>query len=146
MANDSEERQAVSPVAESSEQTVEQTEVEQTTGQAETSGVSPEASELVTFEDGDIITDGEETIGIFKKEFDNYYEMYIEGHFRDGELKYLYFDTISFKNENVTSDLSYAKVYLSIFGVDDKQKVVDEGWQDFYGLWFASVVYALRRY
>lgn len=101
MANDSEERQAVSPVAESSEQTVEQTEVEQTTGQAETSGVSPEASELVTFEDGDIITDGEETIGIFKKEFDNYYEMYIEGHFRDGELKYLYFDTISFKNENV---------------------------------------------
>lgn len=27
---------------------------------------------------------------------------------------------------NVTSDLSYAKVYLSIFGVDDKQKVVDE--------------------
>ena len=35
MANDSEERQAVSPVAESSEQTVEQAEVEQTTGQAE---------------------------------------------------------------------------------------------------------------
>ncbi|MCQ2320485.1 MAG: 30S ribosome-binding factor RbfA [Bacteroidales bacterium] len=29
-------------------------------------------------------------------------------------------------NVNVTSDLSYAKVYLSIFGVDDKQKVVDE--------------------
>lgn len=27
---------------------------------------------------------------------------------------------------NVTSDLSYARVYLSIFGVDEKQKVVDE--------------------
>lgn len=27
---------------------------------------------------------------------------------------------------NVTSDLSYARVYLSVFGVDDKQKVVDE--------------------
>jgi ribosome-binding factor A len=27
---------------------------------------------------------------------------------------------------NVTSDLSYAKVYLSIFGVSDKDKVVEE--------------------
>lgn len=27
---------------------------------------------------------------------------------------------------NVTSDLSYARVYLSIFGVDDKKKVVEE--------------------
>ncbi len=27
---------------------------------------------------------------------------------------------------NVTSDLSYARVYLSIFGVSDKQKVVEE--------------------
>lgn len=27
---------------------------------------------------------------------------------------------------NVTSDLSYARVYLSVFGVDEKQKVVDE--------------------
>lgn len=33
---------------------------------------------------------------------------------------------ITVTNVNVTSDLSYAKVYLSIFGVDDKQKVVDE--------------------
>ena len=27
---------------------------------------------------------------------------------------------------NVTSDLSYARVYLSVFGVDDKKKVVEE--------------------
>ena len=27
---------------------------------------------------------------------------------------------------NVTSDLSYSRVYLSVFGVDEKQKVVDE--------------------
>ena len=27
---------------------------------------------------------------------------------------------------SVTSDLSYARVYLSVFGVDEKQKVVDE--------------------
>lgn len=33
---------------------------------------------------------------------------------------------LSVTKVNVTSDLSYAKVYLSIFGVDDKQKVVDE--------------------
>ncbi len=33
---------------------------------------------------------------------------------------------ITVTHVNVTSDLSYAKVYLSIFGVDDKQKVVDE--------------------
>lgn len=33
---------------------------------------------------------------------------------------------ITVTHVNVTSDLSYARVYLSIFGVDDKQKVVDE--------------------
>ena len=33
---------------------------------------------------------------------------------------------ITVTHVNVTSDLSYAKVYLSVFGVDDKQKVVDE--------------------
>ncbi len=33
---------------------------------------------------------------------------------------------ITVTNVNVTSDLSYAKVYLSIFGVKDKQKVVEE--------------------
>ena len=27
---------------------------------------------------------------------------------------------------NVTSDLSYARVYLSVFGVDEKKKVVEE--------------------
>ena len=27
---------------------------------------------------------------------------------------------------SVTSDLSYARVYLSVFGVDDKKKVVEE--------------------
>ena len=27
---------------------------------------------------------------------------------------------------NVTSDLSYARVYLSVFGVEDKKKVVEE--------------------
>ncbi len=33
---------------------------------------------------------------------------------------------ITVTHVKVTSDLSYANVYLSIFGVDDKQKVVDE--------------------
>lgn len=33
---------------------------------------------------------------------------------------------ITVTHVKVTSDLSYANVYLSVFGVDDKQKVVDE--------------------
>ena len=33
---------------------------------------------------------------------------------------------ITVTHVSVTSDLSYAKVYLSVFGVEDKQKVVDE--------------------
>ena len=33
---------------------------------------------------------------------------------------------ITVTHVRVTSDLSYANVYLSIFGVDDKKKVVDE--------------------
>ena len=33
---------------------------------------------------------------------------------------------ITVTHVKVTSDLSYANVYLSIFGVEDKQKVVDE--------------------
>ena len=33
---------------------------------------------------------------------------------------------ITVTHVNVTSDLSYARVYLSIFGVDDKKKVVEE--------------------
>lgn len=33
---------------------------------------------------------------------------------------------ITVTHVNVTSDLSYAKVYLSIFGVEDKKKVVEE--------------------
>lgn len=33
---------------------------------------------------------------------------------------------ITVTHVNVTSDLGYAKVYLSIFGVEDKKKVVEE--------------------
>ena len=33
---------------------------------------------------------------------------------------------ITVTHVNVTSDLSYARIYLSIFGVDDKKKVVEE--------------------
>ena len=33
---------------------------------------------------------------------------------------------ITVTHVNVTSDLSYARVYLSVFGVDDKKKVVEE--------------------
>ena len=33
---------------------------------------------------------------------------------------------ITVTHVNVTSDLSYARVYLSIFGVEDKKKVVEE--------------------
>ena len=33
---------------------------------------------------------------------------------------------ITVTHVNVTSDLSYAKTYLSIFGVEDKKKVVEE--------------------
>ena len=33
---------------------------------------------------------------------------------------------ITVTHVKVTSDLSYANVYLSVLGVDDKQKVVDE--------------------
>ena len=33
---------------------------------------------------------------------------------------------ITVTHVNVTSDLSYARVYLSVFGVEDKKKVVEE--------------------
>jgi len=33
---------------------------------------------------------------------------------------------ITVTHVNVTSDLSYARVYLSVFGVDEKKKVVEE--------------------
>ncbi len=100
MAENIENEQVKNPASES--ENVQAEEQVQVDAQAENEEQQPQEQEqpcMYDFKDGDFITDGEEEIGIYKSQSENYLHLHMKADICNGKINWLTVDTVARKDK-----------------------------------------------